>query len=76
MRTALAKTLFREGVLRMIVVTEAIEGGFNMAVKRGDLDLTPEYIETARGEVRRFKTADAALKAAKEIGFKNVVFQG
>ena len=39
------------------------------ADERYGYGLQPVGLETFRGELRLFKTADAAIKAAKEIGF-------
>lgn len=74
MDSSLAKTLFKEGVLKEAQATIAIGGGYNLQMVRDTLDQFPETLETTRGETRRFKTAEAVLKISKEIGFKKVTF--
>lgn len=74
MDKSLAKTLFKEGVLKEAKATIDIKEGYNLQMVRDTLDPFPEMLETTRGETRRFKTAEAVLKISKEIGFKKVTF--
>jgi hypothetical protein len=74
MELSIAKTLFKEGVLKEAKATIAIEGGYNLQMIRNTIDLFPELLETTRGEARRFKTAQAVLTITNEIGFKKVTF--
>ncbi len=74
MKKSLAKTLFEEGVLARAIATQDIEQGFNLAFTRANNLAENEFLETERGDVRRFKTADAVLSMADDIGFKKVEF--
>lgn len=73
MKKSIAKTLFFEGVLIEALATKDQVSGFNLAFKKqnsGNID----YLVTERGGIRQFKTADAVIKTAKEIGFQIVEF--
>jgi len=74
MKKSLAKTLFCEGVLGKAVATPAISEGYNLAFSRINNTGGLEYLETERGEIRTFKSSDAVLSLAKDIGFKVVEF--
>lgn len=74
MNMSLAKTLFDEGVLKKALVTRDIERGFNLAFSRSEDGSKAEPLDVERGGVRKFKTADAALKMAEQIGFRKVEF--
>lgn len=41
-----------------------------LEVNQGTADSITRCICTARGEIRRFKTTEAAIKTAEQIGFK------
>lgn len=74
MKKSLAKTLFEEGVLAQAIATRDLQEGFNLGFSRQNSLKEHEYLVTERGGVRAFKTADAVLKMAEEIGFKKVEF--
>ena len=63
-----ARLLFQTGVLREPVIRKE-EGGWSVTLT-GRHPLTPQ-LETARGQVRIFKTLDAAAEVLFEIGFRN-----
>lgn len=71
------KMLFDNGVLRDASVVRAVmaEG---WTLQFGRLGLESITLDTQRGSVRVFKTADAALSVCNEVGFRTalVVFRG
>ncbi|MGY6217381.1 hypothetical protein ACW73L_19680 [Methylolobus aquaticus] len=61
-----ARLLFQAGALSEPVIRKA-EGGWSVLLE-GKHPLNPA-LETARGQVRVFKTLDAAAETVFEIGF-------
>lgn len=74
MKKRMAKTLFSEGVLAGAHATRAIDSGYNLGFSRANGVREWEYLETELGQVRTFKTADAVLSTAEDIGFKKIEF--
>jgi len=74
MKKAMAKALFDEGVLARAIATKDLKEGYNLGFTRKTCLKENEFLETERGEVRAFKTADAVLNMAQQIGFNQVEF--
>lgn len=72
MKIAIAKELFRSGVFNNVhLVRNPMGAGWNLILKgytRGE-----EVLSTDRGETRVFKGVEAAIRAAEEIGFKQLI---
>ena len=65
-----AKLLFQAGVLEDPVIRRVGEQGWTVVLE-GRHQLKPE-LETTRGGVRVFKTADAAVGVVFELGFEKI----
>lgn len=77
MKIAVAKMLFTEGVLsKSQAVQNPMGAGYVLELFRSSAQAIPEAMQTDKGETRVFKTADAVLKTAHDIGFKEVLFVG
>ena len=64
-----ARLLFQAGALKEPVIRKT-QGGW-IAVLEGKHPLNPA-LETARGPIRVFKTADAAIETLFEVGFHHI----
>ena len=69
-----ARLLFDAGALsKCLVIPSTLGEGFEVVVFKKELgDRGGLSISTKRGGTRQFKTVDAALKIAGEIGFSSV----
>ena len=64
-----ARLLFHTGVLQEPVIRKE-EGGW-IVLLEGNHPLNP-VLETARGQVRVFRTVDAAVEVLFELGFNSI----
>lgn len=65
--------LFDDGSMNQCTITDAplAEGLYNLCfARRGKKE--DVLLETQRGGVRNFKSYDAAILVAKEVGFRNI----
>lgn len=67
--------LFSEGVLaKAQAVRNPMGAGYVLELFRSSAQTVPESMQTDKGKTRVFKTADAVLKTAHDIGFQEVLF--
>lgn len=72
MKTNQAKKYFEMGILTKAIVDGPLhcDPGYRVFFESDRLLSESNYIETARGEIREFKTLDAAMNALAKIGFR------
>ena len=75
MKIATAKMLFSEGVLiKARAVKNFTNDGYVLEMSKASTPDHPEALLTDKSEIRVFKTADALLNTAAEVGFREVTF--
>ena len=74
MQEATAKLMFDNGTFSkaIVVPTPMASSGYHLHLVKFSRNSETEIIEKQRGGYRIFKTIDAAVNTAREVGFKRI----